>query len=106
VSRELESGPAPAELDVRVMLLGLGEQCGSGHEPERIAEVVECELPPERTVAVSVPVRDLRSEPGCLLLRERRRPFLAGLAVLFGKIAQGGSDGTRTRGLRRDRPAL
>ena len=44
VSRQLERRPAPAELDVRMVALGLGDQRDARDEAERVAEVLELEL--------------------------------------------------------------
>ena len=44
--------------------------------------------------------------PGVVLRRSRRRWRCLNSTELNGRLKSGGSDGTRTRGLRRDRPAL
>ena len=83
MGREVELGPSPTELDVGVVALRLGHQRHPRHESERVPEVGELELPPQALVALALPLRSPGPELCRLLLGQRRRALLAGLAV-FG----------------------
>src|SRR4029079_2779767 len=84
---------APAQLDVGVVGLGLCEQRRARHESERIPEVRELERAAQLLIALALPVGDLRCEARRLLLTERRRPLLAGLAMLGGQCHGAGATG-------------
>ena len=87
VRGERERGASPAELDVRVMALGLGEQGDARDEAECVAEIVEGELAAQRQVALALPGGSLPGKRGRLLLGQRRRPWHAYLAVRLGELA-------------------
>ena len=62
VRREVEARPAPAQLDVGVVPLGLGHQRRARDEPERVAEVRERELAAQLLVALALPLGHLRAD--------------------------------------------
>jgi hypothetical protein len=67
----------------------LGQQRHSDDETERAAEVIKPELPGQDVGTVTLPARDLPSEPGTLRLREWRRPRRVLLAVLIDQLGNG-----------------
>src|SRR4029453_6614292 len=80
-------GPAPAELDVGMVALGLGQQGQTGDEAEGVAEVAELELAPQPQGVLPDPGGvELGLVLGGLVLGDRRRARLAGLAVAAGQL--------------------
>jgi SAM-dependent methyltransferase len=91
VGRELERRPAPAELDVRMVALRLGDQRHPRDESERVAEIGKGELASQHAVAVSLPLGNLRRQLGSVGLGEGRRARCADLTVGGGKLSHGSS---------------
>src|SRR5919197_819458 len=70
VGRELKRRPPPAQLDVGVVALRLGDERRLRDEPERVAEVRERELAAKGTVSVPLPARDVGRERRGFFLRK------------------------------------
>ena len=77
--------PSPFELNARVVPLLLGEERDPCDESERLAEVLEGELPRQPPV-LALPPRDETAEPLSLRLRERWASGRVLVAVLVEEL--------------------